>query len=625
MGFMQHRSDRPYSARRRQFHAPEALENRQVLSYGGMFQALYTPTDVAVTNPITHQKIPTSYRSLMQHNNPNSPLLSNEGKIVTGTDREGNQWTITVHGPGKVIVTDTSPNDGSLDDDIDTIQIVGSSLKSTYVTGYVTTSNRVLSSGTVAFNRLIAMNGVKSIELNGFDLSNNVSPTVSDSPGVFLYGGVKTLSFHDILALVDTSVDDTVYQIVIGSPTVPLTVKPSIYLDSIYNSVFDSTSETTPSTPLTTPSVQFSINGVIQTFSVVSITQSPISPNIVAASQGGTVQNWTGVPQSGPLTDAYQFFYNVVGTTGRTSLQTQAINNLKVRGKATNFTAQKDTTPFTSGLSGMKYLRKASFGANADAVALDVNGSIGSLKFKKGLGNPTGVFTGSKTVTNSLSGQTSTVLLPASEYGVPAGTEGYPAHGLLGGVVRATRIKSLKAGAANTVIQTSQNPNFVQTWRPGTARIYLANPGTAMTNVAVTTDGSINQVDVTGNQLNTEIKTGFNYASYLAGLQGTRAASRIARLRQRGDLVNSVDSATVRATADSSGNNTYTTSTAVEGNGAISGTTTIAVGHGIAAKTYAKRLAAGSAYATGGRTALGNYGAGYFARRLRGNIANKQS
>ncbi len=42
---------------------------------------------------------------------------------------------ITVHGPGKVIVTDTTPNDGVLDDDINTIQLVGTSINSTYVTG----------------------------------------------------------------------------------------------------------------------------------------------------------------------------------------------------------------------------------------------------------------------------------------------------------------------------------------------------------------------------------------------------------------------------------------------------------------------------------------------------------
>ncbi len=64
-------------------------------------------------------------------------LLTNQGKVVTGTDRSGNEWTITVHGPGQVIVTDTTPNDGSLDDDIATIQIINSDIRRTYVTGTV--------------------------------------------------------------------------------------------------------------------------------------------------------------------------------------------------------------------------------------------------------------------------------------------------------------------------------------------------------------------------------------------------------------------------------------------------------------------------------------------------------
>ncbi|QEH36342.1 hypothetical protein OJF2_49030 [Aquisphaera giovannonii] len=624
MSFRQQRSDRPASARRRRVDAPEALENRQVLSSGGMFHALYTPSDVFVTNPITHQRIPTSNRSLMQHNNPDSPLLSNQGKIVSGVDRQGNQWTITVHGPGQVIVTDTSPNDGSLDDDISTIQIINSNPRTTYVTGNTVSSNRVLGDGTVLFNRLIALGGVKSIELNGFDLSANVTPAVAQSPGVFLYGGVQTLKFHDIAALIDTSVSEPVYQIVIGDPSIPLKVQPSIYLDSIYNSVFDSTSTSVPSTPLTTPSVQFSVNGTIQNFSVVSVTQSAISPNQVAASQRGTFQNWTGVPAAGPISGAYQFFYNVVGTTGRTSLQADAINNLNVRGKATNFTAQRDTTPFTNNLSGLRYLRRASFGANADAVALDVRGNIGSLKFKKGLGDPTYTFTSTKTTTNSITGETTAVYLPASNYGTPAGSEGYPAHGLLGGAVRARQIGSLQAGPANLITLTAQNPRFVQR-TPGRTVYYLANPGTAMTNAAVTAEGSIGKVAVTGNQQNTEIKTGFNYQSYLAGLEGTRAASRIARLRQRGDLVNSVDSATFRPGADSSGNFVYTTATGTAGNGSITGTTTQAVGYGVNAGSYARRIADGGAFATGGRTALGNFGAGYYARRVRGNIRRLHS
>ena len=399
MSFTRQRSDRPDPARRRQVHTPELLESRQLLS-GTLpsYLAPYTPSDLYVTNPITNQRIPTSIRSLVQHNNPNSPLLSNQGKIVSGTDRQGDQWTITVHGPGQVIVTDTTPNDGSLDDEINTIQIIGSNPRTTYVTGTAVASNTVLSSGTVNFNRLIALNGVKSIALNGFNLSHDVTPAVAQQAGIFLYGGVGTLRFNDILALIDTTGTNVTnpYEIVIGDPSTPLTVKPSIYLDSIYNSVFDgtvapTTANAAPVGPLTTPSVIFSINGVVQNFSVVSVTQSAAPPNYVIGSQGGTVAGWTdtpGVPNSGPVPAGFQFFYNVVGTTGRTSLQAQAINHLNVKGKSTNLTAQRDLTPFTSSLSGLKYLRNARFGGNADGVALDVNGPIGKVEFQAWAGRP---------------------------------------------------------------------------------------------------------------------------------------------------------------------------------------------------------------------------------------------
>src|SRR5271157_798032 len=729
MGSTRQRSDRPDSARRRQFHAPEQLESRLVLSTASpSFWSLYTPSDLYVTNPITNQRIPISARSLMQHNNPNSSILSNQGKIVSGTDRAGDQWTITVHGPGQVIVTDTTPNDGALDDDIATIQIINSSLQSTYVTGTVIASSRVLTSGQVLFDRLIANSGVRSIVLNGFDLSANVTPAVDQAPGIFLYGGVQTLKFNDIDAIIDTassgnpivtgslpssvsptvdqapaitSADDAAftvgqagsftitttgyptaaitetgslptgvtftdnangtatlagtpqegtagtysltltaansispsatqsftltvnpqYQIVIGDPATPLKVKPSIYLDSIVNSVFDSTSTTIPSAPITTPSVLFSINGVVQNFSVVSITQSPIAPKYLAQSQNGTVQKWTGVPQSGPIPAGYQFEYNVVGTTGRTSLQALAINHLNVVGKATNFTAQRATTPFGSSLSGLKYIRQATFGGNADAVALDVKGSIGRLTFKRGLGDPTAVTNATATVANANPNLTpTTVYLPATSYGVPLGSEGYPAHGLLGGVITAKNMKSLKVGPANYTTLTAQNPDLVNTGSTGTATSYMVNPGTALTNAAITTQGSIGKVTVTGNQLNSEIKTGFDYQAYLAGLQATREASRIARLTQRGDLVNSVDSATVRPAKNAAGKYVYSTTTDTAGKGSITGTSTAALGHGRDAASYSKVTLAGSAYNTGGRTALGNYGAGFFAKRIKGKL-----
>ncbi len=120
---------------------------------------------------------------------------------------------------------------------------------------------------------------------------------------------------------------------------------------------------------MTSPSVEFIINGVVRNF------------DIVAAGQGA-------VPSG------YQFQFPVVGTTGRTSVQATAIDNLTVHGSAKNFTVSRASTPFSSEASGINYLKKATFGGNADGVGLDVKGKIGSLTFKRGLGNPNGVFTG---------------------------------------------------------------------------------------------------------------------------------------------------------------------------------------------------------------------------------------
>lgn len=574
-------------------HSPELLESRQLLStIAPAYAGLYIPSDLRVTNPLTHERVPVSVYKLYQHGNPDSPLLNNRGKIVSGKDRQGNEWTITVHGPGQVIVTDTTPNDGSLDDDIATIQIINSDPRRTYVTGNVVGSARVLTDGTVKFNRLLAIDGVREVVLNGFNLSRDVNPPVPEATGIFLLGGVQRLSLNNILAVIDTSVDPTPYQIIIGDPSTPLTVKPSIYLNSIYNSVFDSTAETIPTGPLTSPSVQFSINGVVQDFSVVAIIQSPLSPAYLIQTRQGTARVWDGVPASGPDNSAaYQFLFNVVGTTGRTSLQALAVNNLNVRGRANNFTAQRTTEPFSSSLGGLDFLRRARFGGNADAVALDVNGPIGHLAFHRGYGNPDGVFTGQQTAVSPDPGtQPFTVPTPATTYGVPLGSTGYPAAGLQGGAVQATRIQHLRVRPANQILQTAQNPDFVQLRRQGSTT-FFANPGTALTNVAITTDGGIGGIEIEGNQLNSEIKTGFNYASYLAGLEGTRSPSLIAQLHQRGDLINGVTSATFRPA-----NNAYSFATGTAGPGAIFG------------------RFRGRGWSTGGRTALGNLGAGFYAR-----------
>ncbi len=562
------------------------------------------PTDLPVQNPITHQKEILQV-SKLHPTSVNSPVQTNEGKIVSGTDLEGDLWTITVHGPGKVIVTDTTPNDGTLHGDINTIQLVGTNPKTTYVTGLVQASPRVITAGlpvdefsgpgtpaqvptvlppgTVLFNQLIATSGVKSIELNGFILSNQVSPAVTTPTGVFLYGGVQTLSFQDIQAAIDTTTNPTPVQIVIGNSNTPLKVAPSIYLNSINNLVYTSDEATSiPTTPVTTPSVQLIVNGALKTFDITSASQ-------------GNLENYKLIPptlrsnnsENTGITAGYRFLFPVVGTTGRTAIQATGVNTIHVHGSAVNLTVSRAAQPFTSPTSGVSHLRKAIFDGNADGVGIDVDGPIHKLVFKKGLGNPTGTSTA-----KGSSGQ----LLPATAYGTDAASSGYPAAGDLGGLVTATHIDKLVVGPASTLATTAQNPEFVQLTEQGWPT-YATVPGDALSNAVITTSGSIDQADITGSLLNTEIKTGFDYNSFVQGLEGTRAASKIGKLKVKGDLINSDISATFRPA-----NNHYNLSTGTAGNGSITGTVT------------------GQAIDTNGTTGLGNTGAGVFAKHLKGRL-----
>jgi hypothetical protein len=458
-----------------------------------------------------------------------------------------------------------------LDDDINTIQIVGSNLKSTYVTGNVIASNKIPanfngsnpspSDGTILFNSLIALSGVKSIQLNGFDLSNEVTPAVTSTTGVFLYAGVGVLSFDAIDQIEDTSASTAPYQIVIGNATTPLKVQPSIYLNNITNLVYNSTTANDPSTtPLTTPSVDFQINGVVRNFNITSTGQ-------------------------GAINQGYQVYFPTVGTTGRTAVQATAINKLKVAGSAKNLAVSKAPVPFSSENSGLRYLKKATFGGNADGVALDVKGRIGSLSFRRGLGNPNGVFT---------SVSSTGLHQPTTIYGTSSSSTGYPAAGDLGGQVRAASIGKLRVDEANVTVQTPTDPSYGQLVELGYP-VYVSSTGVALTNAVITTTGSIGQADINGTSLNTEIKTGFDLSSYLAGLEGTRSPSQIAALRINGDLTNSIDSASVRPH-----NHNYGKKTATFGSGQIN------VG-----------LTNTTLNSTGGTTGLGNTGVGIFARKKR--------
>lgn len=553
-GFWKRQRLRAKPAHRRPVERIEALETRGLMSgYNFYVPSFLAQSKVNLSTPPTSIAHPIGSRPAVLAS------LNNQGKVLTGKDRLGNEWQIIVHGPGYAIVTDATPNDGSLDDDLDTIQLVGTDINSTYVSGQVTSSARVITDGTVLFNRLISENGVKSIVLNGFTLAQTVPPVNgglnNTNTGVYLPGGVGLLQFHNILAPIDLATDDQPINIIIGQPNSPTTVAPIIRLDSIFNTVFDSSQPVNANgVPITTPSVNIEVNGELRNLTMISSTAAPIPA-------------------------AFQFAFPTVGTTGRTAVRAVGVGNLKVAGAARNLTVSRAAVPFQNGFSGITHLRSAQFGGNADAVGLDVNGPIGSLRFAKGLGNPAGAQTG------------------ATHYGLPDAQRGYPSFGLLGGLVTATRIHKIVAAPADTVLQTPQDPDLTLV-HPGSTR-FFSRPGWALTNAAITTSGSIGQTTIVGNQQSSEIKSGFHYPSYTKGLEGTRAPSAINKFHQRGDLIDSVVSATYRPT---------------------NGVYNIHAGTDVAGPGVIRGRFIGGLFSEGAQTALNQRGVGFYARHKSRNL-----
>lgn len=561
MSLTRRRSDRPGLALRRGGSRLEELEGRQLLTSASF--SYYNPD--SLPNSVRPGNVPSP---LIAHpigiGDQTLASLDNQGKSLTGRDRNGNVWTITVHGPGQVIVSDATPDDGVLDDDLATIQLIGTDPNRTHVIGQVVASDSTLTdqstptnslqqvvstSGEVLFNQLVAQRGVASIILNGFVLTQTVTPASgipNSGTGIFLPGGVRNLSFSGIDGLFDTSQTPAPIDVTIGSPTIPLRFKPTIRIDSITNTVFDSTATTATTAPQTTPTVALIVNGTIHSLQLGSVTQ---------ATEPG----------------AQQFFFPTVSATGRTSVQATGVDQLVVSGDATNFTVSRAPQPFSGLTSGVAQIGSAVFGGNADALGLDVAGRIGTLVFARGLGSPVGLN------------------LVATQSGTPTNQFGYPASGLLGGLITASSVGRIEAAPADVTLLTNNNPADLQTL-PGFTK-YYAKGGKALNNAAVATTGNIGSANVVGDSIQSEIKAGFNLQAALAGQAGIQAVSRINNLRIRGDLVDSVVSASYQP-----GKLGYGAPGSVSANGSIAGTTD------------------GKVVLTGKTTALGNVGSGFFAK-----------
>lgn len=655
MSSSRRRSARPDPARRRTESNLEALESRQLLTQSSYFPINSYP--LSDTLPFKHPGMLPAVQ--ISHPIGTNPAIlagyQNEGRNLSGQDRQGNRWNLVLTGPGAIIVTDTSPNDGVLDDNLNTIRLVGTNPKTSVLTGTVEQSARVMTDtsllptlGTLYFNSLQAQQGVRSIILNGFILTDTITPpgsaalsdaeiSLNQTTGINLHGGVSTLSFEGIDARFPTGTFNPVpINVLIGNPTTPLTVHPNIRIDHIYNTMYDNTAfakdpltglisaGTIPTGPLTTPSLSLIVNGTIQNFEVVSITQQPNLSTLFPPVNDPKLVIPTPIIPSG--TAALQYQFPITGTTGRTSIQTNAVGNIRVSGAATNITFSKAAKPFQNGLTGLNSVGSAQFGGTADAVAIDARGNIGPLKFAKGLGNPVGsaptatVVKSTTTLTDPTSGATSTTttttytpILNPIYYGQPASQYGYAATGNIAvQITTQGNIGSLTAGPTGQFFQISQDPAQIQTGLNGYTT-FVNRPGAAVTSSLVAAAGSIGNVNIVGDQQNSEIKSGYNYASAITGVDGTTGTSSIGPAKVRGNITNSVVSASYRP-----GNGVYGSPSSVAGNGTITGRF---AGQIYTNRTTSSTTTSASSNSTtvttttvGGTTVLGNQGSGFYSR-----------
>ena len=615
MSSTRRRSARPDPARYRLGSNLEALESRQLLT-----QSPYLPINAYPLSDFLPARNPgTVPPAQIHHPIGTDPAVlatyQNEGKVLSGRDRQGNRWQLTLTGPGQIIVTDATPNDGVLDDDLNTITLVGTNATRSVLVGTVEqsalqpSSSTVLSTlGQVYFNSLQALQGVKSITLNGFVLTDTITPpgsalvspaesALNQTTGISLLGGVGKLEFEGIdgrfptpnplnttTVNLPTTMSSVPIKITIGSPTTPLSIKPSIRIDHIYNTSYDNTAfsqdptsglisaGTIPTGPLTTPNISLIVNGEIASFNVVSISQTPNLEGLNPIPTDAVLDVPTRYIPSD--TAALQYQFPIVGTTGRTSVQSTAIRHIKASAGVTNTTFSKSAQPFQNSLTGLDSVGGVQFGGPTDAVAIDSRGSIKSLKFAKGAGNPTGLSP------NPI------------YYGTPTANYGYPANGLVGvQVVTEGNIGSIVAAPNGQFLQTSQDPAKIQSGLNQTT-VYVNRPGRAVTQSLVSAGGSIGPVNIVGDQVNSEIKAGYNYYAAIGGAEGVSGKSSVGPIKVRGDLVDSVVSSSYRPNDGVYGNGNDTA-----GNGTITG------------------ARSGQIYRTAsGKTVLGNQGSGFFAR-----------
>ena len=333
---------------------------------------------------------------------------------------------------------------------------------------------------------------MKSIELNGFDLSD-AGHAGGDhaTTGIFLYGGVGVLSF-------DRHQCDNRH--VRQPDAVPDRDRRRRTRRSRFSRRSSSTASTTwsstarrqsiPTTPVTTPSV--------------AVHDQRRDPQL---------RHRLGHPGIGRRLDSSSSF-PPVGTTGRTSSRRRRSTTLNVHGSAKNFTVSRSPMPFSS---------------EVERAQLPAQGDVRRQRRRRRHRRQR-----QDRQARRSSGDSATrpVCSPASRSQRPVGADDdlrdAPGHdrlsrrGPLGGTIRAKSIKKLTVRPANVLVQTAQNPNLVQLGEQGFPT-YAASPGYSLTNAVGHHVGVDRQREHPGTPLNTEIKTGFDYTVVCRRTRGERA------------------------------------------------------------------------------------------------------
>ncbi len=298
----------------------------------------------------------------------------------------------------------------------------------------------------------------------------------------------------------NTSVSTTPYQIVIGEPSTPLKVQPSIYLNNITNLVFNSTTQNAPSTtPLTTPSVEFMINGVVRNFDIVSAGQGTVPGRVPVRVPAGR--------DDGPNGGAGDGDRQPQRARVRQELHGVAVAGAVLVGR------QRAQLPEQGDVRRQRRRgRHRRQGQDRQA----------HLQARTGQSQP--AFSPA-TASNGL-------LLPTTIYGTPTPVDRLSrraATWAARSVPRASR--SSPSSRPTCWCRRPRTRTYVQLQEQGYPT-YVTSPGHPLTNAVITTSGSIGQANIAGTQLNSEIKTGFDFT--VVSVPAWRGPRQRARSRRSG-------------------------------------------------------------------------------------------